>query len=56
MQSLAGYFVFLAIEDSRNAQNRHRYASASPKKSGRLRVAAALSALARPVRRAAAAA
>jgi hypothetical protein len=56
MQSIAAYYVFVANEEARNAQFRHRHASAAPKKSGRSRVAAALSALVHPARRSAGAA
>jgi hypothetical protein len=56
MQPIAAYYVFVANEEARNAQLRHRYVSAPPKRSSRSRVAAALSAVVRPVRRQSAAA
>jgi hypothetical protein len=56
MQSIAAYYVFIANEEARNAQFRHRYTSVPPKASRRSRVAAALSALVHPVRRSTAAA
>ena len=52
MQPIAAYYVFIANEEARNAEFRHRrYASVPPKRSSRSRVAAALSAVVRPVRR-----
>ena len=51
MQSIAAYYVFVANEEARNAEFRHRHASVPPKTSGRSRVAAALGALVHPVRR-----
>jgi len=52
MQPIAAYYVFVANEEARNAEFRqHRYASVPPKRSGRSRVAAALSSVVRPVRR-----
>jgi hypothetical protein len=56
MQSIAAYYVFVATEEAHNAELRHRHASVPPTKSGRSRIAAALTALAHPVRRSAAAA
>jgi hypothetical protein len=56
MQPIAAYYVFIANEEARNAEFRHRYRSVPPKRSGRSRVAAALSAVVRPVRRSASAA
>ena len=53
MQSIAAYYVFVANDEARNAQFRHRHASVPPKTSGRSRVAAALGALVHPVRRSA---
>jgi hypothetical protein len=52
MQPIAAYYVFVANEEARNAEFRHRrYASVPPKRSGRSRVATALNAVVRPVRR-----
>ena len=51
MQSIAAYYVFIANEEARNAEFRHRYASVPPKRSSRSRLSAALSAVVRPVRR-----
>jgi cell division protein FtsN len=56
MQPIAAYYYFIANEEARNAEFRHRHASVPPKPSGRSRVAKALSALAHPVRRSAGAA
>jgi hypothetical protein len=51
MQPIAAYYVFVANEEARNAQFRHRHTSAPPKASGRSRIAAALGALVHPIRR-----
>jgi len=56
MQSIAAYYVFVANEEARNAEFRHRHASVPPKASGRSRVAAALATLVHPIRRSASAA
>ncbi|HEY7968999.1 MAG TPA: hypothetical protein VID95_03330 [Candidatus Limnocylindrales bacterium] len=56
MQPIAAYYFFIATEEARNAEFRHRYVSVPPKPAGRSRVAAALAALRHPARRSAAAA
>jgi hypothetical protein len=52
MQPLAAYYVFVANEEARNA-SRRPYRAVPPKKTGRSRFGAAVSALVRPIRGAA---